>query len=567
MTNKFYLRALLKSAVLMHFILIAPAAKSQQWGDYTLYATMQGTAAKLLDTNSVVVKTWNFSSTQKTGYSTYLLPGGDLIRTVAKGGNSFTGGPICGQVQKLDWNGNLLWDFIYSTTNYCTHHDICPMPNGNVLMIAYERKTASEVLTAGCTTFSSEMWPDKIIEVQPTGLTTGTVVWEWHAWDHLVQNTDPTKANYYPSISDHPELLNINFNATKDWIHMNGVNYNPILDQITFSSHNLDEIYVIDHSTTAAEAASHAGGNSGKGGDLLYRWGRPSAYMTPGTQIIDVTHDAHWIPEGVPNAGNLVCFNNNGISMNQSAVDQITPPVNGYNYTYTPGQAYTPTTFNLRHACSGHASNMSNSQQLPNGNMLVCIATAGYIYEVDPAGNTIWSFTTPGSNPKAFRYDTCYVNNPAPPIPIITQTGNILSSDPATTYQWYMNGALMPGETNQTYTPTVDGIYLVRITDANGCVYRYSTGFHYTITGLSEQSSKNSINLYPNPTNGIVMINQSSINNSNYEIQVYDVFGKLILSQNNIPTIDLSNFANGIYSLELKSTNNGLQKSKIVLMK
>jgi signal transduction histidine kinase len=69
---------------------------------------------------------------------------------------------------------------------------------------------------------------------------------------------NPAKDNYQTSIVDHPELLNINYNTQKDWIHMNGVNYNPMLDQITFSSHNLSEIYVIDHSTTTAEAASHA---------------------------------------------------------------------------------------------------------------------------------------------------------------------------------------------------------------------------------------------------------------------------------------------------------------------
>ena len=213
---------------------------AQQWGDYTLYALQNQSTANLLDTNGNIVKTWTFASSAKTGYSTYMLPGGTLLRTVARTGNSFQGGPICGQVQKVDWNGTVIWDYVYSTTNYCTHHDVCPMPNGNVLLIAYERKTATEVSAAGCSQ-SIEMWPDKIVEVQPTGATTGTVVWEWHAWDHLVQNVDPSKPNYYPTIVDHPELLNINYNTQKDWMHMNGVDYNPILDQIVFSSHYLNE--------------------------------------------------------------------------------------------------------------------------------------------------------------------------------------------------------------------------------------------------------------------------------------------------------------------------------------
>lgn len=94
------------------------------------------------------------------------------------------------------------------------------------------------------------------------------VVWEWKVWDHILQDKDTAKANYQSSIINHPELLNVNYKIIKDWIHMNGIDYNPMLDQIAVSSHNLNEWYVIDHSTNIAEAASHTGGNSGKGGDF-----------------------------------------------------------------------------------------------------------------------------------------------------------------------------------------------------------------------------------------------------------------------------------------------------------
>lgn len=556
-------------SILLLFLgfLISFTINAQQWGNYTLYGIMNGTTTYLIDTNSIVQHTWTHASTNQTGYSSYLLPGGTLLRSVKKSGTSFSGGPICGQVQKVDWNGTIIWDYVYSTTQYCTHHDICPMPNGNVLLIAYESKTAAEVAAAGCNTFSGTMWPDKIVEVQPTGATTGTVVWEWHSWDHLVQNADPTKANYQTSIVAHPELLNINYNAKKDWQHMNGVSYNPMLDQIGFSCHNINEIYIIDHSTTTAEAASHAGGNSGKGGDILYRWGNPAAYGASGTQILKVVHDAHWNPEGVPNAGYFGGYNNQGISNNASCVDQVALPYNGYNYMHTAGNAYTPASYTIRQASGAYNSNMGNYQVLPNGNMLVTIATAGIMKEFDPSGNLIWTKTTTGMVPKSFRYDSCYVFNAAPAIPTITLSNDTLYATPAATYQWYFNGYLVAGANAQYYIAAAAGNYKVRITDANGCVYQYSTDYQFTTpAGIKNINAQNVFRIYPNPAIGIVSIKLINVAD-NFEIKVTDQLGNILVSDKNLNTVDLSKYENGIYFITIINSQIGSVTQKISLIK
>ncbi len=392
---------------------------SQPYPGYTLYFPQNGTKAYLVDLSGNVFHSWTFPSTARTAYSTYMLPGGDLMRTVSKSGNYFNGGPISGQVQRVDWNGNVVWNYIYSTQQYCSHHDICVMPNGNVLLIAYERKTAAEAVQAGCTQ-AIEMWPDKIVEIQPTGATTGNVVWEWHAWDHLVQQHDPSKDNY-GIVADHPELLNINYKTNKDWLHMNGIDYHAGLDQIVFSSHNLNEIYVIDHSTTTAEAAGHSGGNSGKGGDILYRWGNPAAYQASGTQVFKVVHDAHWVASDHPDFPDyLAGFNNTGGTGGKSCVDIISPPYNGFQYLYTPGSAYAPSASAFRHTYSGNpSSNNSNSQQFPNGNILMCIGLSGYIYEADPNGTVVWSKTVGSTIAQSHRY----------PYDYITGTGNEITME------------------------------------------------------------------------------------------------------------------------------------------
>lgn len=469
--------------ILAGFILIVINFEvlAQQWGDYTLYAVQNGTSAYLIDTNNTTYHSWSFSSNAKTGYSTYLLPGGTVLRTIARQGNQLNGAAMCGQIQKVNWSGTIIWDFVYSTSSYCSHHDICPMPNGNVLLICYEVKTPSDAVQAGCTQ-SITIWPEKIVEVQQTGASTGLVVWEWHIWDHLCQDYDPAKDNYVSSIVEHPELLNINYNTQKDWMHGNGIDYNETLDQVVLSSHNLNELYVIDHSTTTEEAAGHTGGNSGMGGDILYRWGNPQVYEAgnQSNKIFKVVHDAHWIPEDCPNAGYLVGFNNNGISNNQSTVDLIAPPYDGYNYSITPGSAFLPSTFTLRHICNGHSNNMGNSQQLPNGNMLVCIAQAGYIYEIGPTGNLLWSKDVSGSTPMAFRYTACYVSGNAVTVVAecsdnevcsgtIIQLDAIASGGSTYTYNWT---SIPSGFTstlqNPTVTVTESTTYTVTVT-SEGC--------------------------------------------------------------------------------------------------
>ena len=400
---------------ILHVILIISFSQflsvdAQTYDGYTLYFPQGGTKANLLDMSGNIYHFWTFSSNKKTCYATYMLPGGVLLRTVEHQGNYFNGGPISGEVQKVDWYGNILWDFVYSTQNYCTHHDIHPMPNGNVLLIAYERKTPAEVVQAGCSQ-SLEMWPDKIVEIEPSGTSGGTVVWEWHAWDHLIQDHDPSKSNY-GVVADHPELMNINYNTSKDWIHMNGIDYNETLDQITFSSHSLNELYVIDHSTTSAEAASHSGGNSGKGGDLLYRWGNPSAYQASGTTYFNVVHDAHWVPADNPLFPNALSgYNNKGGTGVKTCVDIINPPYDGYNYSLIPGSAYEPTIYDWRHTYTGPMSqDNGNSQQLPNGNTLVCIGMSGFIYEIDSNQVQVWSKSVGVTIAQSFRYPPCFVN-------------------------------------------------------------------------------------------------------------------------------------------------------------
>jgi len=394
---------------------------------YTVFAPQSSKTTYLLNYNKEIVHQWE--SDYIPGHSAYLLENGDLLRSAYIGPNPiFLSGGMGGGVQELDWNGTILWEFHYSSDTYLSHHDIKRLPNGDVLMIAWEVKNYSEAVAAGRNPNLVSMfglWPDHIIEVQPTGPSSGTIVWEWHVWDHLIQEYDSSKANY-GVVADHPELVDINYaestGSGSDWLHTNSIDYNEEFDQILLSVHNVNEIWVIDHSTTTAEAAGHTGGNSGKGGDLLYRWGNPRVYRagTISDQKLFGQHDARWIDAGCPGAGDVLVFNNGygrpGLSY--SSIDEIAPPVesNG-SYDHIPGSAYGPEKqlwiYTARNPIDFYAYMISGAQRLPNGNTLICDGKKGVFFEVTNEKETIWEYTNPYPNPylnTVFKIETYPAN-------------------------------------------------------------------------------------------------------------------------------------------------------------
>ncbi len=380
---------------------------AQAYNGYTFFGPNNSRNTYLINMSNTVVKTW--THTRSGGYSSYLLQDGSVLRTANATSPQLNGGGAQGVVQKVSWGGSLLWEYTYSSSSYLSHHDICPMPNGNVLLIAWEVKTAAQAVAAGLN-HSAVIWPDHIIEVQPVGTNGGNIVWRWHAWDHMIQDYDPTKSNY-GVVANHPELLDINVGSagSGDWLHINGISYNPRLDQIVISSHELDELYVIDHSTTIQEAAGHTGGRSGRGGDILYRWGRPSNYRAPGSQVFNVVHCAVWIPDSLPGGGNIMAFNNRE-GTNASQIVELVPPVDSLgHYSWTPGSAYAPSTPIWNYMATGFYSNhLGGNQRLPNGNTLIIESTSGYLFEVNSVGTVVWSYNRGGEVVRGLRYATTY---------------------------------------------------------------------------------------------------------------------------------------------------------------
>ncbi len=316
---------------------------------YTLISPMHSTNTYLINNEGQVVHQW--TSAYEPGRADYLLENGHLMRAcmVTSGGPS-TGGGEGGRIEERDWVGNLVWALDYYSSTYIHHHDFKVLPNGNVLLLVAEKKTYAEVIAAGFnpslldTSIVTQgyMLPDCLVEVQPTRPYGGTVVWEWHLWDHLIQDYDPAKNNY-GIVANHPELIDVNGTGIKIpqfWNHVNGIDYNAQLDQVMLSIRGNSELFVIDHQLTTAQAAGHTGGRYSKGGDILYRWGYAQQYdrSTGSPRMLYQQHHTHWIPSDCPGAGNILIFNN-GIGRGYSTINEIVPPVDGA----APGLSVCPT--------------------------------------------------------------------------------------------------------------------------------------------------------------------------------------------------------------------------------
>ncbi len=389
------------------------ALAQEPFDGVTMISPLNSTTTYMLDIDEAILQSWNGAN--HPGSFAYLLPDGSIMRPCMDPGGSFSGGGVGGRIQRFNSNGALTWDYYFSTYDYQQHHDIQPMPNGNVLVIAWERKTQQEAIAAGRTNINGEMWPTLIVEVEPVGSSGGNIVWEWHLWDHLVQDADPGKPNY-GVVSEYPELIDINYGNPGpqggDWIHANSIDYNEQLDQIVFSSRAFNEIYIIDHSTTTAEAAGHTGGNSGMGGDILYRWGNPIVYDrgSSSDQYFYVVHGVNWIDCGMPGAGNILTFNNgdrSGSGNDYSTVDEIVPPVDeDGNYHLDPGGIYGPAAPIWTYGGPGWYAGPTQcgAFRLPNGNTLITATESRHVFEVTEAGTTVWNYVYSSRIARGLRY-------------------------------------------------------------------------------------------------------------------------------------------------------------------
>ncbi|MFT7669453.1 MAG: hypothetical protein ACI8X5_002155 [Planctomycetota bacterium] len=413
---------------------------------YTLIAPLGSTETFLIDMQGEIVHAWG--SELAPGGPVYLLDNGNLMRPGRHEDNKrFQGGGIGGRLQEFDWDGDLLWDYLLVDDKTTEHHDIAILPSGNVLVIVWKHHSPEEVIAAGRdpeVVIEDGLWSCSLLEIKPILPDDGEIVWEWHSWDHLIQDFDD-KLKGYGSIPDHPERIDMNadfrdrlpltekererlaeierqmaalgysggggddedgepsqrFERGKrsDWLHTNSVNHNEELDLVVVSSPNMNEIWVIDHSTTTAESKSTSGGRFGRGGDLLYRWGNPRNYGAGGEsdRKLFYQHDPQWLGTGESGDLRMLLYNNGRGRPDgdySTAIELLLPFSSKNGFTRDEGKAYGPSEPLWTWGGPGELFSpfISGVQRFENGNTLICEGANGRLIEVTKGGEVVWEY-------------------------------------------------------------------------------------------------------------------------------------------------------------------------------
>ena len=514
----------------------------EAYDGYTLFSSHKNTF--LINNCGQVINQW--SSDYLPGHSVYILPNGNLIRAGRKDTSTITFGGVGGIVEMFDWDGNLVWEFIYSNDEQRLHHDIYPMPNGNILVLAATVMSNEETLQAGrnpnLVSGAGILYNEQILEIKPIGTNDYSIEWEWNFKDHLIQDYDDTKNNY-GVIDEHPEKLDINFLndriPAENWLQVNSIQYDETLDQIVISSRNLSELYIIDHSTTTEEAAGEIGGTYGKGGDFLYRWGNPAAYGkgNEDDRTLFGQHFPHIIKPGLKDEGKIILFNN-GTDREPvfSEVMIISAPTTSPGiYSYDPDSSYGPQTAEFTYSSNEDndftSGILSGAIRLPNENLLICDGNSGRLFEINSTNDIVWNYIIPMNNTTGE----------------ISSQGDVLESGNST-FRGIKYSTDYEGFTGKDVTP---GDPIESNFNLNTCL------------SLSTDNLLNDkIIIYPNPVVDLIHINTSL---TILEVEIYDVLGKrLNFIKLNNRKIDMTRANKGIYVLKIK-TEIGIITKKIIL--
>ena len=363
---------------------------AKAYNSYVLF-TGGDNIARLIDLNGNVVREWKDAATHSTFIDPALINGqrGHVfvtLETVEGSGTDLipgrvVGGRVAKTIGELDWDGKVVWQFGEKAPGGLArqHHDWARLPNGNTAVLAN--------LTHPVPGFKlPQLFDDVVYEVNPKG----DIVWTWIAADHLEEfGFTPAQLKLVRE-TDEPDYLHVNnlkVIGPNRWYAAGDARFHP--DNLIFDARNANFIAIIERKT--GKVVWNLGPNYSPVKNNERR-----KVPRPVDQIAG-QHDAHIILEGLPGAGNLLVFDNQGQAGYPPAVLPITggsrvleidPVKKEIVWQYTGEDSGGP-------SWSFRSTHISAARRLPNGNTFIDEGQSGRLFQVTRTGEIVWEYVNP----------------------------------------------------------------------------------------------------------------------------------------------------------------------------
>lgn len=309
---------------------------SRAFPGYTLFASVRGRSAFLIDMDGQIVHQWQ----DEEGIQHIVLeddgsvvlhtsPPPYLEESERIGGSAIS-------MKQMDWDGNTLWEY----RNKRMHHDFVHLPNGNYLTLLIEGLPDGMTEQVKGGNWAEEdpevMWGDKAVEITPAG----EIVWEWNSWEHLDVEND----------------VICPLDSRKEWTHINSIGLTPDGDML-LSFRQTSFVAIVDRKT----------------GDFKWKWGQGE---------LSHQHNPTWL-----DTGKILLFDNGPHRIRKTAhsrVIEVDPATNEIGWTYQSDPLV-----------GFFSVGISGAQRLPNGNTLICEGVHGRLFEVTEEGEVVWEYINP----------------------------------------------------------------------------------------------------------------------------------------------------------------------------
>ncbi|GLK60293.1 MULTISPECIES: aryl-sulfate sulfotransferase [Azotobacter] len=286
-------------------------------------------------------------------------------------------------IAELDWHGRPIWIWGDQAPGGSArqHHDWQRLANGNTLLLANRLQRIPGFRL-------DESIDDIIYEVDPQG----RVVWQWLASEHLQEfGFTPEQLELVRNTehADYLHLNNLKVLGPNKWHEQGDARFHP--DNLIIDSREANFIAIVD------KRSGKVVWNLGPNYPRLTRENQFSPRLPRPVDQLAGLHDAHLIPLGLPGAGNLLVFDNQGGSgyppvhlgvMPGSRVLEIDPIDGQIVWQYSALDSGQP-------VWSFYSSFISSARRLPNGNTLIDEGMTGRIFQVTSDGEIVWEYISP----------------------------------------------------------------------------------------------------------------------------------------------------------------------------